>query len=178
MARIDISITKGQRQDTIEVRREGGALARFEFPKKGPIPHDFVHLVVEDAFGFERAFWGRVAEGADPGEIQEIAKRGGHASASRVLTPSPDIIELIQAERLVECFEADLWSAPADIETFRSIAEAACGQSLAPCPPIADAVILAVRQCIADFAAEWRAAPSGARFDFRWADGKVASTGG
>lgn len=163
-----IAITKGTARDTVEARRENGALVSFAFPKKGPIPHDFVHLAVEEALGFKRGFWGMLAEGVAPEQIQEIAKAGGHASASRAQTPAPEIVELIQAERIVECFEADFWSAPADYETFRCVAATACAQSFVPCPALSDELIASVRARIAVFAKEWAAAPAGARFELRW----------
>lgn len=168
MTTIDVCITKGESRDSIEVRRASAAVDSFLFPKKGPIPHDYVHLVVEDALGFTRGFWGMVAEGVAPAAIQEIAKAGDHASASRAETPAPEIVELIQAERIVECFEADLWGAPADSDTFRGVAEAACGQSFVACPALGDDLIDLIRARIAAFAKEWMAAPIGARFDFRW----------
>ncbi|MEJ2410561.1 MAG: hypothetical protein P8Y48_14945 [Novosphingobium sp.] len=39
-----------------------------------------------------------------------ITKACGHASASRAQVPDPAIVELPQAERPVECFEADFWA--------------------------------------------------------------------
>lgn len=168
MTQIDVTITKGVKADTIDVRRPAGDPVRFTFPKKGPIPHDGVHLIVEQALNLRRGFWGMVAEGVDPAEIQEIAKAAGHASAKRAQTPDPSIIELLQAERIVECFEADLWSTPADCDTFRSVANAACSDSFVPTPALSDETILAIRAQIAGFAREWTAAPVGARFDLRY----------
>jgi hypothetical protein len=168
MARLEVTITKGMAQDSIVVRRGSEEAASFAFPKKGPIPHDYVHLVVEGAFGLRDGFWGMVSRGIPPQDIQEIAKAGGHASASRAVAPAPEIVELIQAERLVECFEADLWSGGADHETFRSIAAAACTQSFVPCPALADDTLDSVRANIAAFARACIAAPTGAHFSFNW----------
>jgi hypothetical protein len=168
MARLEVTIAKGATRDSILVRRGVVEIASFAFPKKGPIPHDYVHLIVEAAFGLGDGFWGMVSRGIPPQDIQEIAKAGGHASASRAVAPAPEIVELIQAERLVECFEADLWSGGADHETFRSIAAAACTQSFVPCPALADDTINSVRANIAAFARAWIAAPVGARFAFNW----------
>ena len=165
---IDVGITKGATADAIDVRRPNGEVARFTFPKKGPIPHDSVHLIVEQALGLTRGFWGMVAAGVDPGEIQKIAKDGGHASAKRAQIPDNSIIELLQAERIVECFEADFWGAPTDSNTFRSVAEAARAQSCVPTPTLSDDQILAIREEIANFAKDWIAAPAGKRFDFRY----------
>ena len=59
------------------------------------------------------AFWGRIAAGAHPEDLAAISRAGGHASAKRAARPETDVVELVQAERLVECFEAELWSEPA-----------------------------------------------------------------
>lgn len=165
---LTISLTKGATQDTVEIAGAGISASHFEFPKKGPIPHDFVHLAVEQTLGFKRGFWGMIAEGIAPGDIQEIAKAGGHASASRAEIPSAEIVELIQAERVVECFEADFWGAPADNETFREVASVACAHSFVPCPALDDDAIASIRARIAAFAKEWMAAPAGKRFDLKW----------
>ena len=166
MTQIEVAITKGAKADSIDIRRPAGESVRFTFPKKGPIPHDCVHLIVEQSLELRRGFWGLVAAGVDPGEIQEIAKAAGHASAKRAQLPDPSIVELLQAERIVECFEADFWGAPADCDTFRSVADAACSESFVPTPILSDDTILAIREQIARFAKDWIAAPLGARFDF------------
>lgn len=168
MTQIGVCITKGASADTIEVKRPAADAVRFTFPKKGPIPHDSVHLIVEQALGLRRGFWGMVADGVDPGQIQEIAKAAGHASAKRAQVPDRSIVELIQAERIVECFEADLWGAPADCDTFRSVAAAACSESLVPTPALSDESILAIRDQIAAFATDWISAPVGTRFDLHY----------
>ncbi len=165
MIEIEVAFTKGAKDDSIEIRRPAAEAVRFTFPKKGPIPHDCVHLIVEQALDLRRGFWGMVAAGVDPGEIQKIAKAAGHASAKRAQLPDQSIIELLQAERIVECFEADFWGAPADCDTFRSVADAACFDSFVPTPTLSDDLILAVREQIARFAEEWIAAPLGTRFD-------------
>jgi hypothetical protein len=165
---LTISLTKGATHDTVEIAGAGVSASRFEFPKKGPIPHDFVHWAVEKELGLKRGFWGMIAEGVAPADIQEIAKAGGHASASRAEVPATEIVELIQAERVVECFEADFWGAPAHNETFREIAAVACAHSFVPCPTLNDEAIASIRARLAAFAKEWMAAPAGKRFDLVW----------
>ena len=162
---MEVAITKGAKADTIDIRRSAGEAVRFTFPKKGPIPHDCVHLIVEQALELRRGFWGMVAAGVDPGEIQKIAKAAGHPSAKRAQIPDQSIIELLQAERIVECFEADFWGAPADCNTFRSVADVACSASFVPTPTLSDDTILAIREQVARFAEKWIDAPPGTRFD-------------
>ena len=43
-----VTIFKGQTDDRIEVRRDDGSVAESRFPKKGPVPHDAVHWIVEE----------------------------------------------------------------------------------------------------------------------------------
>ena len=168
MTQLRISITKGRASDHIEIERSNGDLFRFDFPKKGPIPHDAVHYFVERALSMKSGFWGMVAAGTAPDDVQDIAKAGGHASAKRAGIPDAKIVELLQAERIVECFEADAWSAPASGETFRGVVEAACACSFVAAPTLADTAIERIRSDIADFAQKWRAAPIGAQFDFEF----------
>src|SRR5437016_10106782 len=115
---MEIRITKGTTSDRVEVRRSDGSRADTNFPKKGPIPHDVVHFFVESELGVVEGFWGMVASGRHPEEIQDVAKAAGHASASRASAPDPSIVPIVQAERIVECFEADLWGGGGDSQTF------------------------------------------------------------
>ena len=91
-----------------------------------------MHVVVEEELNLKNAFWGMIAQGKHPEDIQKLAKEAGHASAKRAREPEPSIIELLQAERIVECFEAELWGAPADLETLQGIVDAACASSCVP----------------------------------------------
>jgi len=167
MALAEVIVTKGPVVDAIQARLTSGETVSFAFPKKGPVPHDCIHLFVEEGLGLGRGFWGMVAEGLTPDTIQALAKSGGHASATRRRSPDASIVELIQAERLVECFEADLWGGPTDCETFRGVADAACAASLVPAIALSDETIAAIRQRIADFASEWTSSPVGAQMRFR-----------
>ena len=127
---IRVDITKGAREDRVTVTRAAGAAVSFQFPKKGPLPHDAVHHVVESVLGLQQAFWGRVAAGQSPDSIQQLAHAGGHPSAKRAAKPAADIVEMLQAERVVECLEADAWSGGAgDLATFSEVYASACTQS-------------------------------------------------
>ena len=129
-ASITVEIIKGAREDRVTVTRAAGAGVSFQFPKKGPLPHDAVHYVVESVMGLQQAFWGRIAAGQSPDSIQQLAHVGGHPSAKRAGKPAADIVEMLQAERLVECLEADAWSGGAgDVATFSEVYTAACAQS-------------------------------------------------
>lgn len=165
---MQVEIVKEQVCDQIFVRWPSGQKVETRFPKKGPIPHDAVHLIVEQELGLTKGFWGLVAAGLLPEAIQEMAKAGGHASASRCVVPDDDIVELIKAERLVECFESEFWGEPGDAATLHSVAQAACASSHAALPPLSDAVIAQIRTRMAALKADWLALPTGQSMVFDW----------
>lgn len=69
--------TPGQ-HDRAYVRLDDGQERSWTFPSYGPmLPHDLVHLLVEVGFGVEDGFWGRVAAGLDPAQINAEASRVG-----------------------------------------------------------------------------------------------------
>ena len=164
-----ITITKGEREDEIEAARPDGTSARTSFPHKGPIPHDAVHFYVESALGLDDAFWGTVAAGRHPEDVAALAKAGGHASAKRASVPDSAIVRLVQAERIVECFEADLWSGgETNPETLRAAVAAGCSQSLVPSMEVTDEAIADIRSCLADLRSRWPAAKPGERLVLDW----------
>lgn len=151
-----IRITKGRREDVIIVEREDGSSLTSSFPHKGPIPHDAVHLFVEDGLGITDGFWGKVARGHHPDEIAALAKAAGHASARRRRSPDAEFIGCIQAERLVECFEADLWNGGGgDFDTFIATASVACEHSFVPPVAIVPEQIDRIRRELAAFQSRW-----------------------
>lgn len=159
-----IEITKGHRDDAIRIVRADGSMAATRFPKKGPVPHDAVHWFVERALGLNDGFWGKIAAGAHPEELAALAKAAGHASASRAGDPDASIVELLQAERLVECFEAELWSmadGAGDDAGLIAMAETACAASRVSLPALSPATIAAVREPLGTFSAQWCAAAPG-----------------
>lgn len=164
-----IAITKGRSADFIVINRDDGSHVETSFPHKGPVPHDAVHYFVERALGLKLAFWGMVAKGAHPEDLVEIAKAAGHASASRARVPEPEIVELIQAERVVECFEAELWSNGSDDAGLLAMAETGCETSHVPLPNIGQSALGEARDALRAFAAEWIAAPVGYVATLDWA---------
>jgi hypothetical protein len=163
-----IEITKGRSADYIAVVRGDGSRVETSFPHKGPVPHDAVHWFVERGLGLQHGFWGMIAAGAHPEDLLEIAKAAGHASAKRAVVPDASIVELIQAERLVECFEAELWSGGSDDAGLLAMAEAGCEASHVPLPAMTPSALGGAREALGAFAADWIAAPVGhvARLDW------------
>ncbi|MEY4237701.1 MAG: hypothetical protein RL339_302 [Pseudomonadota bacterium] len=166
---MEITITKGQAEDRIAIVHADGRRMDTTFPKKGLIPHDAVHLFVERELGLKTAFWGMVSAGRHPEEIAGIAKAAGHASASRNTMPDESIVELLQAERLVECFEADQWSGSSGaVEDFLAMAEVACNSSHVPLPAMDAGQVGVIRAQVVEFARDWIAAPLGHSARFGW----------
>ena len=166
---MQITFTKGQREDWIAIVRADGSRAETRFPHKGPVPHDAVHLFVEAGFGLKHGFWGMVGSGVHPEELLEIAKAAGHASASRAGEPDANIVELLQAERLVEVFEADLWSGShGDEAELLDIGLTACAYSHVPLPNVQAGAVERIQLAIAEFADSWTAAPVGHNAEFSW----------
>ncbi len=163
-----ITICKGAREDGLELTRADGSRVSSSFPHKGPVPHDGVHFHVEQGLGLKRGFWGMVAEGRDPGEIGALAAAAGHRSASRCEPPDPQFIEIIQAERLVESFEADLWDAGGTAEDIMAMAASGCAMSHVPAPVMDLRQVEEVRSRLRMLMEEWTAAPIGYRLALRW----------
>lgn len=165
---MQILMTKGARADWIEARRDDGSVARESVPHKGPVAHDLVHYAVERGLNFDRGFWGLVAAGSAPEAIAEMARAAGHASAKRAQMPEPYFIEAIQVERIVESFEAELWSRGADNAALRAMAEAGCDQSMVATPHLSDEAIEQTRALLADLAEQWTALAIGGSLTFDW----------
>jgi hypothetical protein len=164
-----IEITRGRTDDSIRITRADGSVASTRFPKKGPFPHDLVHVVVEDTLGLRNAFWGLIAGGRHPEEIGALASSLGHSSAAKAHVPDPSIIELIQAERLVECFEAEIWSSPAALEDLQSVADAAFSASLVPRLVLSADDVAAIRERLSALQAQWNSLPPGGTLACDWA---------
>ena len=168
--KLNIRITKGERSDRIEARRTDGSAALFEVPHKGPVPHDAVHLIVERELGLQ-AFWELVVGGADPDEIGRMAALAGHPSAKRADVPDDGFVPVIQAERIVEAFEADLWGGGSDNAMVRAMAASGCEQSSVPVPALSDAAIDRIRSALASFRDCWAALSVGAVETLHWNEG-------
>ena len=167
---MQITITKGAAADHIAAERADGSRVAFGFTRKGPYPHDAYHYFVERELGMQTGFWGLVASGMEPEAVQAMAAAGGHASASRATEPDPAIIPLVQAERLVECFEAASWSDGADDAAIMAMAEPAWASSLVPPPEGVPEKLSAIRTALDAFLARWRDAPDGAALTLAWPD--------
>ncbi|WP_067733960.1 hypothetical protein [Novosphingobium naphthalenivorans] len=174
---MEIAIRKGARDDRIEILREDGSSVVTRFPKKGPVPHDAVHYFVEQGLGLTQGFWGMVADGRHPEDLAELANEHGHASASRAVVPGMAIVQLLQAERLVECFEADLWVGGGDDQALLALAATACASSYVPLPQIAEDALMEIRDSLSQFACNWMDANEGHVARLSWPEPAQGSEG-
>ncbi len=163
-----LTFTKGTPKSRLHIQRAPGDDLYTEFGQKGPFPHDLMHYAVERAFGFSRGFWGLIESDMTPDAVATFAAAHGHASAAKAKTPDPSIVELLQAERLVECFEAELWGGPAAIEDLQSVADAGFSASLVPSVRLDGAVVAALRDDIAVLNARWQALNPGQTLSVDW----------
>lgn len=166
---MDIRIRRGGRADVLEAILPGRPPVRFETPNKGPVPHDAVHVFVERAFRLEKGFWGLIATGLSPDDLQALAATGGHPSAARASVPDAGIVQLLQSERLVEVFEADLWSGgQGKAEDLLALAEVACASSGVDLPPAPAGAVAAVQADLQGFARAWADVPRGGEARLEW----------
>ncbi|WP_379920480.1 hypothetical protein [Erythrobacter sp. R86502] len=163
-----ITITKGAAHDHVAVDRADGTRDAFAVPRKGPYPHDAYHFFVERELGLAGGFWGLVAAGLAPDAVQALALAGGHASAKRAAIPDTAIIELLQAERLVECFEAASWGGGADDAAIMAMAEPAWAASHVPRPDGVLTRLGTIRSGLDAFLARWRVIDEGASIVLDW----------
>lgn len=159
---IVVTATKGERCDTLLMYLDGGPECSIDFPKKGPFPHDLVHYVVERELGLENAFWGRIARGESPDAIAALTRKGGHPSSQRAAVPDDSLVELVQAERLVECFEALLWAGTGGYDDVLALLVAGCEQSHVPRPTLAVEQFVRIHKNLRELASKWAAAELGA----------------
>lgn len=166
---MDIRIRRGANADVLQASPPDGPTLAFETLHKGPVPHDAVHYFVERAFGLDQGFWGFVARGLSPDDLQALAIAGGHPSSSRAAIPDTGIIQLLQAERLVEVFEADLWGGGQGAEAdLLALAEVACATSHVPLPAVPAGSVRRVQSDLRAFARAWADVPRGGEVGLDW----------
>jgi hypothetical protein len=165
---MQIEIRKGETHDSLRVTRSDGSCCEALVIQKGHLPHDAVHVIVETQLKFGKAFFGLIASGRHPDDIAGLASAMGHASASKAHPPDPSIVELIQAERLVECFEAEAWGGQADLETLQSVADAAFSASLVPRVVLTPEDVAAIRAGLDQLKVNWLNLKTGGTLRYNW----------
>jgi hypothetical protein len=140
--------------DRVYVRRSDGSETSWSFPTYGDaVPHDLVHLVVEDAFAIADGFWGRVDRGVDPARINADANRAG--GTNKYAGFGDDLRGLYLAEAVANLS----WGIVevTDEERLRQVADE-CAKIGIDVPPLVTAEGLQrVRQRLGELSAQWRA---------------------
>jgi len=128
------------KHDDLAIERADGSSETIRCPKQGIIPHDMVHFAVESVL-------------AHQGFLSLVA--GGEALA--FTTTGGDSEEAI--ERLVECFQAEMWGgrvSAADLLATYALACEARGHAAAP---IAVDDVEIVRARLDELTDSWAAVP-------------------
>jgi len=136
-----LTFTKGGgKYDDLLIERPERAAETIQCPKQGIIPHDMVHCAVESVLA-HRGFLGLVA--------------GGEAAAFE--TQGGDSEEAI--ERLVECFQAEMWGGGVPTEELLATYELACQARCHPTAPVSPADVDGVRAKLDELTEKWAAVP-------------------
>jgi hypothetical protein len=135
--------------DRMTCLRIDGTTTSCPMPKQGILPHDFVHYVVEDTLDLRQGFWGIIAIGVGfpntepPWDAAEFNL--------------PDLTQALQAESLVECFQAEMWNGFQVSENFAEILQVTCHTRNVPAPEnISPEQLAQVRLRLQYFSQQWQ----------------------
>ena len=135
-----LTFTKGAgKYDALLVECEGRAGERIECPKQGIIPHDMVHYAVESVVG--HGFLGMVADGAPAA----FTTSGGAEEEA--------------VERLVECFQAEMWGGRVPAAELLAAYQHACAARGHAAMPEIEAEVGAIRARLDELGEQWAAVP-------------------
>ena len=126
--------------DDLVIERPGDPDTAIQCPKQGIIPHDMVHYAVESALA-HRGFLGMVADGESAG----FATTGGDSEEA--------------VERLVECFQAEMWGGRVPAEELLATYQLACEARGHSATPVSLDDVERIRMRLDELTAEWAAVP-------------------
>lgn len=136
---------RGGKYDDLAIEREGRLTETIKCPKQGIIPHDMIHYAIESTLA-HRGFLTMVAEG----EAASFTTTGGDAEEA--------------VERLVENFQAEMWSGRVPAEELLASYELACDARGHPAAPVSVADVEAIRARLDDLSEKWAAVPLNGSF--------------
>ena len=135
-----LTFTKGAgKYDALVVEHEGRPAERIECPKQGIIPHDMVHYAVESVVG--HGFLAMVKDGA----AAAFTTSGGAEEEA--------------VERLVECFQAEMWGGRVQAAELIAAYEHACAARGHAAVPVSGADVEAIRAKLDGLGTEWAEVP-------------------
>jgi hypothetical protein len=126
--------------DDLLIERADRAPKTISCPKQGIIPHDMVHFAVESVLEHS-GFLGLVAGG----EAAAFTTIGGDAEES--------------IERLVECFQAEMWGERVSADDLLASYAIACDARGHAAAPVSAADVENIRARLDDLTAKWSAVP-------------------
>ncbi|WP_426265712.1 hypothetical protein [Sphingomonas sp. LHG3443-2] len=135
-----LTFTKGAgKYDALLIERGGRADERIECPKQGIIPHDMVHYAVESVVG--HGFLGLVANGAPAA----FTTSGGAEEEA--------------VERLVECFQAEMWGGRVPAAELLAAYDHACAARGHAAMAVSETHVDAIRARLDELSRVWAAVP-------------------
>lgn len=143
--------------DTLTCVRPDGSTTWHAMARRGILPHDAFHFVVETSLGWHDAFFGHVARGGTLEETTQLlhGQSGGWTK----------ITQALQTEALIECLEAGQWGGAADPVAFAQNLIAGCRRRGVLPPDITPEELERVRVALRDFGAAWRPLATGASLE-------------
>lgn len=126
--------------DDLLIERPAAPSEKIRCPKQGIIPHDMVHYAVEISLA-HRGFLGMVADG----EAAGFATAGGDPEES--------------IERLVECFQAEMWGGRVKAEDLLATYELACEARAHPAASVSVSDVETIRATLDDLTSKWAEVP-------------------
>lgn len=138
----------GAAADTLTCVQPSGSSTTAPMLRNSLLPHEAMHFVVEDFFGWHDAFFGHIARGERIDQVTDrLHRRNAHWSK---------MTQALHCEALIECLEAGQWAGSGDPVEFAQKLVAACRKrGIAP-PDITADELDRVRVALRDFGAAWR----------------------
>src|SRR4051812_8773780 len=127
--------------------RPDGTSATLDLARRGVLPHEAFHFVVESTLGWHDGFFGHVARGDSLDQIT-TKLHGAHAEWTK-------LIQGRQAEALIECLETEQVRGADDPATFAARLVDTCRRRGVPPPDIMADELETVRRALRDFGAAW-----------------------
>jgi hypothetical protein len=147
----------GATADTVTCVQPSGSSTAAAMARNGLLPHEAMHFVIEDFFGWHDAFFGHIARGE---RIEQVS--------DRLHRRNPQWSKMTQAlhcEALIECLEAEQWGGATDPVEFAQKLVAACRKRGIVPPDITAEELERVRVALREFGAAWRPLAPGASLE-------------
>ena len=152
-----VLLTKGAgRRDRLTCIRPNGSRTTADSRRPGQGRRDAAQLIVEQVLGLRRAFYGRISAGASVDEMFRRVEAHDGSAATRASALAPELIEWLQAERIADCFYAELVAGPPLEESaFRTTVQSACESSGVFTPWIGSDELESIRARLGRFDTAW-----------------------